>query len=228
MCFVDINAELEKYSEKLEMLNELADSIDELNSQRDYQFADSLLTQFKVREGLSDNQWHWVGVLLSRANPETISEDIGDMNPVWVMFKLAQANGGLKFPKIRLATESGLYMRLSFKTDDKGKRMIELHQGGFTNHGRRLFIGWIKENKLIPYKPERVTDEMRNLLREFAKDPQKVAKASANIINQCSFCGHQLTDEVSKHYGYGKTCASNWGLEYDKDNPKIKRSSLKV
>jgi hypothetical protein len=228
MCFVDINQELEKYSEKLETLNELADSIDDLSSKKDYEFAESLLNQFKVREGLSDNQWYWVGVLLGRACPEAISEDLGDMNPVWVMFRLAQANGGLKNPKIRLATESGLYIRLSFKTEKDNKRVIEVHQGGFSHHGRRLFIGWIRENKLTPYKPERVTDEMLELLKAFAKDPQKVAKASANIIGACGFCGHQLTDDASKHYGYGETCAHNYGLEYDKKNPKIKRSVHRV
>ncbi len=48
-------------------------------------------------------------------------------------------------------------------------------------------------------------------LREFAADPDGVAKHSARLTGKCCYCNRALTDERSTAVGYGETCAAHYG-----------------
>lgn len=47
-------------------------------------------------------------------------------------------------------------------------------------------------------------------LREFAADPDGVAKHSAKLTGRCVYCNRALDDERSTAVGYGKTCAARY------------------
>ncbi len=75
-------------------------------------------------------------------------------------------------------------------------------------------VSWIRGNQLIPYRSDRLTDDIKVLIQEFALDPMAVAKAMAGKLGACLYCGQRLSDPVSKRVGYGPVCAKNWGLPH--------------
>ena len=75
---------------------------------------------------------------------------------------------------------------------------------------------------MIPYKSDRMDEDVKDLLQDFSLDPQRVAKASASKLGACSFCGSRLSDPISKKMGYGPVCASNYHLPWgDKTNAVV-------
>lgn len=48
-------------------------------------------------------------------------------------------------------------------------------------------------------------------LREFAADPDGIAKHSATLTGKCCYCNNRLKDERSTAVGYGATCADHYG-----------------
>ena len=65
-----------------------------------------------------------------------------------------------------------------------------------------------------------MSQDVIDILQEFSLDPQRVAKACAAKLGICSFCGSPLTDEISKHHGYGPVCAQNYELPWGKRTNK--------
>lgn len=210
---IDIEAEVERYQLKLEGLNEL-DSLMEQFTDRDRSFASDLCRQFVQTGGLSPKQWDWVERLCERVRK---AEPIyGNFDAIHVMFRLSGEH--LKFPKIRLMTAEDTYVELRFYPETKD---LKIFRDGWQGHGYRKFVGWIKDNQLIPYRADRLTDDIRTIIQEFALDPAAVAKAMALKLGSCLYCGQRLSDHESKHRGYGPICAKHYGLPWDK-NSKFK------
>ena len=206
---------LSAYESKIDEVEQLADSIDQLPA-RNQSFAADLINQFSNTGSLSPNQSGWVTKLLNRV--KSAEPIYGDFNAIRVMFRLAAANGGLKFPKIRLMSKGGRFVQLNF--DAEGAEKTKVFVDGWQGHGHRKYAGEISENTLKPWDgkfgaPMLENDgDVRLLLQEFALDPVKVAKASAAKLGCCSFCGQRLSDDRSKEAGYGPTCAKNYGLPW--------------
>lgn len=51
-------------------------------------------------------------------------------------------------------------------------------------------------------------------LKAFAADPARVAAEHGKLTGKCCFCNSALTDPRSTAVGYGKTCASHFGLPW--------------
>lgn len=203
---------LSKYEETIDDVEQLADVMDKLPA-RNQDFAADLVQTFSNTGSLSANQRGWVNKLINRVKG---AEPIyGDFKAVRVMFRIASANGGLQYPKVRLMTKGGQFVQLNFNAEDSDK--VKVFVDGWQGHGFRKFAGLIEDNMLKPWDGRfgmLMNDDVKTLLQDFSMDPAKVAKASAGILGCCSFCGKRLSDERSKEAGYGQTCAKHYGLPW--------------
>lgn len=198
----------EEYLQDMQTLDEVHQDL----PQKDQEFASSLIQQLYETGSLSFKQWQWVKTLGQRV---TGAEPLyGDFSPIQVMFRLASANGDLKRPKIRLLSDEGTFVQLTFFPDREGSKNLEIHTGGWAGHGQRKFAGWIFEDKIIPYKAERMNEDIKNVIQSLALDPLGCAKAMASKLGACMYCGSRLTDEESKAKGYGPVCAENYELPW--------------
>jgi hypothetical protein len=203
-----IKAARDTFEDNLDSLGKMQRLIPEMMP-RDKQFSEDLLHQFVRDNSLSPRQWQWVGTLMLRyANAEPI---YGTFNPILVMFRLAQSKG-LKRPRVRLLSSDPepVYFELWFRPGEKDERTVEIMRGGWQGSGRRQFAGWIRDDRILPWKADRVTTGMRNTIQDLALDPAGVAQAMAKRLSACLYCGQRLADPESKARGYGETCANNW------------------
>lgn len=207
---------LEKMQDRVALIAAFKNDVLPVTPARDQEFAASLYRQFAETFALSAKQWHWVNELTQRVKG---AEPIyGDFKAVRVMFMFAAEN--LKVPKIRLCTHWSdpdpeaprQFIRLTFRDDE-----ILIHSGGWAHHGERRFVGWVKNDRIVPYRTALMTDDIKSLIQDFSLDPKAVARAAAGIIGACSFCGQQLTDPVSKMVGYGPICAGHYHLPHGKE-----------
>jgi len=120
---------------------------------------------------------------------------------------LGYAGESLKYPKLRLVTESGQRVVLVLG----GKGHINVTDG--RPFGENTYFG-----RIMLDGPARltqaVTPEIRALLAEVEADPASAARAQGVRTGACCFCSRELTDERSTEKGYGPICATKWGLPW--------------
>lgn len=209
---IDTEAELDKLSAHLDDLRTLRESQPSM-TKRDQDFAESLYSSYRERGGLSDKQWYWVDQLVKRV--KGLEPIYGSFNAILVMFRLASSNDqgrGLKNPKIRLMTKEGRFVQLNFKPEENSK--VDIYVDGWAGHGYRKFAGKLEDEKIIPYRDDRMTEDVKLTIQEFSLDPLRTAKAMSKRLGACMYCGSRLTDPRSKDVGYGPTCATNYGLPW--------------
>lgn len=210
---INIDEELEIYAGKLETLSKLAASASEL-SNKDYTFASDLINTFMGTKALSSRQWYWVEQLANRVRD--LEPIYGNFAAVVAMMQLAA--GHIEQPKIRLMSKGGTFIQLNY---NKETGEFKVYIDGWQGHGYRKFAGWIKYEdgqpdsaKLVPYRSDRLNEDVANTIQDFSLDPVQAGKAHAGLLGCCVYCGHRLSDEESKRRGYGPTCASNYGLPW--------------
>jgi hypothetical protein len=203
---IDYDAEIQRYSEKLDDMQHLMDVSEKLTP-KDQEFASDLMQTFTNTGGLSSRQWEWVKKLADRVSG--MEPIYGDFDAIRVMFMMAGEH--IKIPKIRLLAESGRYVQLNFYPDTK---TIKVYVDGWQGHGSRKFAGVIEKEVIKPFNSDRMTEEVKTVIQELSLDPAGVAKAMAAKLGCCSFCGSRLSDDESKRRGYGPTCAEHFGLPH--------------
>jgi len=208
---IDIETVVADFRNNIETLINLHAAEDKLN-ERDRSFAADLYRQFVNSHALSGRQWEWVGKLYDRvAGQRTID---GSFKAIMVMFMMAQSQGGLKRPKVRLMSKGKRFVQLTFNVE-KPKEVV-IHVDGWAGHGYRKFAGTMTENHIYPYASDRVTPDVVEVIELLATDPMGVAKAMANELGACMYCGIRLSDDESKRRGYGPVCAKSWSLPWGK------------
>lgn len=203
---LNFDEEMERYAKLLDDMQQLINVKSDL-SEKDQSFASSLINQFVNTKGLSARQWEWVGKLAERGT--AIEPLYGNFEPLLVAFRLAGEH--LKYPKIRLVSEQERFVQLNFFPDSQ---VIKVFVDGWQGHGFRKFAGLIEDGMIKPWSRDRLTDDVRMVIESLANDPIGVSKAMAAKLGACIYCGNRLSDPISKRMGYGKTCASHYGLPY--------------
>lgn len=178
----------------------------------------SLVSQY-IKNGqhdnsLSDKQWNFVGSLVAQTKnfsspaPEMPKERVGDFSGVIELF--TKAKGNLKYPKISLTTKSGGTVMLSL-AGDKAKKPGTINVTDGKPFGENIWYGRVDASGSWE-KTHSATDEVGAVLKELSNDPAGFAANYGHKTGNCVFCLKKLTDEKSTTVGYGKVCASNWGL----------------
>lgn len=203
---IDHDDEAEVLRDRVDQIMDLEVNYSQL-SERDQEFAMSLLEQYSRSYTLSLKQWHWVYTLNERVIG--IEPLYGDFDAVHVMFRLAGES--LKKPKIRLVSHANRFVQLNF---DPETRNLKIFVDGWQGHGVRKFAGVIEGNVIKPYDLDRCSEDVKLIIQEFALDPQGVSKAMALKLGCCLYCGSRLSDDESKAKGYGPICAGHYGLPW--------------
>lgn len=207
-------------------------------------FAENLIAGFERYGSLTDKQAPWVGKLLARAEQQggdTTAKPaaIGDLGGILALF--AHAAKRLKFPAVVLGVP-GFPAEAAIRISIAGERAKfpgsitvtsaeKYERGGeFLErdwYGRIVDGAFQPSNKLNDATGFACQTEARTWTRDaayraaviarlqaFAADPSKVGGEDGRLHGRCCFCRIALTDERSTAVGYGKKCASNFGLAW--------------
>lgn len=190
----------------LEVIATLEAHLDRLG-EKDRAFAASLIQSVKARGTASDSQRHWLEELAKRA---TKTEDkVGDISGIVKLINDAK----LQRPAILLAMPDGTGMKVSKAGEESrnpGCLYVKATNGSYlgkiTPSGAFEGTAAAKDN---------LTNVLASL-QAFAADPAGVAAAYGKKTGVCCFCGRPLADARSTEVGYGKVCASRFGLAWGK------------
>lgn len=190
----------------------LGDNLAKL-SDKDQEFATSLLRGVAKYGSPTVKQAHWLAVLADRAVNGTpvkpAAVEIGDLGRVVELFGKAARH--LKHPAIVL-DGGGIAYRLSVAgpTAKYPGSINVTSLGGFAErswYGRIFSDGRYEPSHAAPAGVERH-------LRRFAADPVGVAGEHGKLTGACCFCNRRLDDERSTAVGYGPVCADHFGLPW--------------
>lgn len=192
-------------------INALADRLEDMIGTRSYEFGESLVLQYRRRGHLSEKQWHWVFKLVTPPAP-TITEKV-DAAAIIELFDVAGQKR--KYPKIVAASND-----ITLRFTRAGQTARFPGSINLIENNTRTWLGRIHTNgdvEIAQRAPESCAKLALELVREFAQDPMGTARRSGHINGECCFCAKSLTDERSRHAGYGPTCAKTFGLEWGGD-----------
>lgn len=156
-----------------------------------------------------------VGVFFDRRRREqNAPQQIGSFEEVIALMQKAGAK--LRYPKIRLQTETGQKIVLSVAgAKSKAPGTVNVTDGGSfedgTWFGRVSPDGkWAPSGRVSAATQAGVTA----LLTSLAQDAAGTASKYGKMTGQCCFCSKPLTDARSTEVGYGGTCAKNYGMPW--------------
>jgi hypothetical protein len=169
-------------------------------------FAQSLWNQSHQR-GLSPAQLAWAHKLsselleASEAAPEAAAGP-SPFEALFGAFEAARAKGAkrltLRFAGINVKPNrdvSALWVTSQTETE-------------MGNYGSQpKYLGKVTRSGL----DSRLSDEVKAVLNEAAKDPLTVAIRYGKVSGECSCCGRELTDPQSIERGIGPICATKYG-----------------
>ena len=135
----------------------------------------------------------------------------GNVQGIFTLFDTAKAKG-IRFPKVKLATEDGLSVVLK-QAGERSKYMGQIMLTDGMPFGSNRYFGRIDEaGRLIEGRD--MTDAVRALIADFAADPAAVGAAYGKRTGTCCFCSRHLETRESVHVGYGPICADKFGLPW--------------
>ena len=196
--------------------NLLKDNLTKL-PERDRQFAWSLCHQFFKKGDLSNKQQVWLYRLADKAQgipdftqpyPEKVQ--VGALSGLIAMFE--KAGQKLKYPTITLQLDNGQEVRLSRAGENsKNPGFIYVKIGKYNYMGKVSPNGEFFPAKAVDSDTKR---DVVEFLRDLSRHPAEVAAKYGKLTGRCCFCGLQLSDPKSTAVGYGKQCASHYGLPW--------------
>ncbi len=180
----------------------------------DERFARSLLSKAHSPK-FSFKQRRWVGILIERAEtpkePDTV---VGDMTDLYAFFINAREH--LKFPKltVRLPDDTAVKLYMSGDRSQSPDTINIVLPDVYEDNGRNTWLGRIHKDGRweIPHKRHATLQMVKDLLEALQQDAHNVAAAYGKKTGNCCFCLKTLSDERSTSVGYGRTCASHFGL----------------
>ena len=178
----------------------------------DGEFAQSLYR--KSRSGsLSDRQMFWIHKLAhDRSHPPTpVEEKVVNVSSILKLFETAKQH--LKYPKIRFALDADCVVRLSL-AGERSKYPGSIQVTSDDQYESRVWYGRIETNGVYvrAFREHRSADLVAQAIHDFASDPAEYASKYGRLVGSCCFCNQSLTDDRSTAVGYGKKCASHYGL----------------
>lgn len=183
--------------------------------QQDQKFAAGLLDSF-AKFGQSAGRMHWIGEMVKRAQPdlagaEPTSANVGSFHKVMALFNLAKQN--LKKPRIRLMLADRQPLVLAVAgAKAKQPGTVDVTDGG--SYGMSKWFGRVTLAGEFTHSPHYAgeADEITAILKKLGEAPAQVAAEYGRLTGRCCFCNLPLSDERSTAAGFGRTCATNYGL----------------
>lgn len=196
-----------------ELAVELVFSMDKL-PEKDREFATGIANSVSMKRYASEKQRYWLVRLCERAHgQERVAErhDVGDLAAINAMFDRAGKN--IKWPAVVLG-EGAHAIRLSVAGPTaKAPGSINVTTDG--PFASRIWFGRITQDGKFTTNPRvEVKSHVTDMLREFAKEPVRVASHHGRRTGNCCFCSRELRTKESLTVGYGPICAERFGLPW--------------
>lgn len=164
--------------------------------------------------------WFWLAKTVSDSGPK--NKQIQDMTTFLGDMFLYAVGMGLKKPMIRAQFQSRRY-----KLYLSAKGTLCLKSGavapGTSNPvGDEEYVGCFLDGKFLPPgrgygnngDPRRVREDEQHFIDRLTAEPVNFLAECGRDMDRCCYCNLPLSDPRSKVVGYGKTCASRWGLPW--------------
>lgn len=213
--------------ELIETMAALQESYKKLPS-KDHGFALSLIQQYSDKSNLSSKQQHWAEKLLAWSTgvptPKKEMTVVGDFSGVYALFATAKEH--LKYPKIKLNSQSALVMLALAGSKSKLPGVVNVTDGG--KYGENVWYGRVYPDGKFEANStvnSGVLDSVGHLLKELSADPAGVVSEYGKLTGKCSFCDASLSYQNSTAVGYGPVCAKHFGL-YDQWKAAAKAAGL--
>lgn len=181
-------------------------------SQSTIEIAASLITAYNKYGKLTDKQYALVERIIAQleapaAPVETVTIVAAS---IFKMFEAAKQK--LRRAKITLrdSTNQNVVFKLAGPASKYAGQVI-VSDGG--PYGAAKLFGRIDTSGNF-FPTRTATDAVKNLVIEFAADPENVAAKYGHLTGACCFCSHGLKDERSTAVGYGPVCATRFGLRW--------------
>lgn len=210
-----------------------ASAIDELSSvleagmfkfNKDAEFANSLVTQFKQKGGLSEKQWQWVTKMIQKAlsGPPPAKGMVLPIQGLVAHFHKAHAFE--QYPRIRVAINDKTRIAIviaGLKSKSPGtlrimnagyydipalKRTEELYYKNF--HASINTEGELKPYKDAELKGGGVPEHLGDYLKGICEEPLEWFESSHYLDKKCSLCGKATTELSFIH----NNCMEKWGF----------------
>lgn len=126
---------------------------------------------------------------------------------------------GLRFPKVRLATEDGFELVLKLcgpaSKNPGAVNIVSREKTVFsaTFGYQQQWFGAILPDGTLRIGAK-MTDAIVSTLEAFNADPVGYAKVYGQRFGNCCFCGKEIITNESLAVGYGPVCADNYGLPW--------------
>jgi hypothetical protein len=191
---------------------------------RDASFATDLLKAHMRYGRLTERQAPWVDRLIQRAKaatePPKPREQIAvDLSALLRLFDGAAKH--LKFPKVILDLSGKLGITDLIKISRAGERAgspgaINIQTDHAYGDPAGRWFGRIERDGswYTGFRGATMPDGLMDFVKQFAAEPAKTASEYGHLSGHCMFCRKGLTDPRSKTVGYGRDCASNYGLPW--------------
>jgi hypothetical protein len=179
-------------------------------TQVDSAFGLGLVTQYDVKQSLSEKQWRWVHKLAVDATAPQAATGVQTLElnliKVVAMLHFAKRYGEIKYPAIRVELEGLPGVKLTLAGG-------EARFPGSVNilcNGR--WMGRIHKRGNV--EPRDLDPQVLEVLKRLEADPAGVATLHGRRTGNCCFCGRHLEQKDSVACGYGPICAAKFGLPH--------------
>ena len=174
-------------------------------------FVPSVMDQFNKKGALSDKQWAIVERIVTVRCEEPVNFASGDVEALYAFFFDAREH--IQYPKITINMDNDEVLRIKMsgpRSKQPDVLQLELVQDTPPHNwiGRILPDGKLDKGRGADW------DTIEFWLTDLMKDIPKAVAEYGKATGNCVFCCKPLTDERSVKNGYGKKCASNFGLEW--------------
>lgn len=193
-------------------------------SAKSREFAQSLINQ-AARRPLSDKQMYWVNKLAHEAVAPKPVVDVGELTGIIALFDRARQS--LKTPAVVLNVpelahlNEGGGIRISVASERAkfpgSLNVTALDRTILGDYGpSRAWYGRVHTDGRFECSGRAANDvvAIAGKLAAFAADPAGVAAEYGRLTGCCCFCNRPLKDERSTAVGYGKVCATRFGLAW--------------
>lgn len=181
---------------------------------RSVDFARSLVENFNKYGRLSDRQMSFVHAIIEgiRNPPKEQAPETMEVSAERIvkMFELAQQ----KLKRARIVLRDSTGQRVQFWVagpNSKYAGQVMVSDGGA--FGASKFFGRIETNGQF-VMTKLTTDAVKQLVIDFAANPEDIASKYGKYTGECCFCCKGLNDKRSLAVGYGPVCATRFGLAW--------------
>lgn len=147
--------------------------------------------------------------------------------------KFTKAAETIKFPRIKLIMTPEEHQKWGFKTLSLFRRRMGDIGIGYKDEAasEQAWVGLatIKhDGSVVWFEPSFPWPELQHRIKMICEDITEATRVNGQRYGNCCFCGQELTNQSSRHHGYGPICAGNYGLPWGDVDEELALKELDI